>query len=750
MGSITELMDENRKDELSSSHSDDLISTPAATMLHGHSGELEIPRQEGNKYHFEPKNLQSTTLRAWDRVPRKSNAPQHVGRTVWKRYNLRTASSKEEEENTMGGNKSTLSRRGTPHPIKRMRIQDPFARMNLGHDSNENNSLTTAVEQMTGTPRRKATYRSSPIKTRRISQSSLTPRPTKPRKSLPGRRRQTLSTFALAPAATLVTPPRITHQVEVQIGTERRFRVIKAVETKRLATPDKILGGKHPAQESVTELLQEDISPTQPKSSYEEEPLVLSATTLQDQDFSGLLGSQENETLPDSISTTIVTTPALDPDFASKATEKDVMVDEMQERRTDIATSANHCGNGDEVELQLVVNNPTPYLNHSLDDTENIPADELQGTSTSAVVSNSDESIDQENISSGSFNRGSESTLQNDSYSETANGLQDAGEDDDMADELSGIADAVSSHGLPADEVNDVLKTDQSSPTRVRRSNRFSDDASILKDFLSRAQARRAASKICSETIRSPMKSSPRRTSPRKALETLDANTSSPSKALNGVVGIFTREDSVDEIAQAMESKVETATAEVGMDGDQLQSSRRSSRRKVLDTPAKSESATKPNRVAIRRIDGTGNVILVKSEAQELATATRANTRRNRGQSKMPKLMLPILITDDHANAPLPSKPTAKVMRKHDGKIVSWDETLVYFQRVAPTSGKKVEKEEEEEKEAKREGSQDGKRPKSRRLKGLGATNGTPAPKKFASPRIPVPMMERVKMTKEM
>ena len=64
-----------------------------------------------------------------------------------------------------------------------------------------------------------------------------------------------------------------------------------------------------------------------------------------------------------------------------------------------------------------------------------------------------------------------------------------------------------------------------------------------------------------------------------------------------------------------------------------------------------------------------------------------------------------------------------RVHARENCKSVGWDEKLVYYQ------GAKEATVEEEEKEE--------KRPKVRRLRGLGASNGTPAPKRVVDSGIP-------------
>ena len=240
--------------------------------------------------------------------------------------------------------------------------------------------------------------------------------------------------------------------------------------------------------------------------------------------------------------------------------------------------------------------------------------------------------------------------------------------------------------------------------TRTTRSGaRFSDDTNLLKDFLSRAQARKLAkdSKIPAQAR---IETSPRR-SPRKALAEIDRNSPSPQKPKDLAtrpgtppgkqrLDAFTFDD-VDEL-----------TAEP-------MSCRRSNRTR-LPTASKAPPGA-PSFIPVRRADGTDPVVLQKSVAQDLAIQTRANTRRNKGQSKPPNVALQILTTGA-------METTANRVIRDNGKTVGWDEKLVYYQGTQEVVEEEVK---------------DEKRPRVRRLRGLGASNGTPAPKRVVDSGIP-------------
>ena len=234
---------------------------------------------------------------------------------------------------------------------------------------------------------------------------------------------------------------------------------------------------------------------------------------------------------------------------------------------------------------------------------------------------------------------------------------------------------------------------------KTRSGIRFSDDTSMLKEFLNRAQAKKAA-KTPSLTAPDLPKSqiSPRR-SPRKALGSQTGHSLSPQKPRNvpnrpGTPPGKPQVDAVDS------DDGEEISAEIT-------SCRRSTRTR-LPAPVKGVPGA-PSFIPVRRADGTDPVVLQKSQAQELAMVTRANTRRNKGQSKPPLLALQDLPTETTETA---SSTTFK-RRTTSLKTVGWAEQLASYQ-----DAKAAEEPEET-------------RPKVRKMRGLGAANnGTPAPRR--------------------
>ncbi|KAL8665966.1 MAG: hypothetical protein Q9168_007598 [Polycauliona sp. 1 TL-2023] len=242
----------------------------------------------------------------------------------------------------------------------------------------------------------------------------------------------------------------------------------------------------------------------------------------------------------------------------------------------------------------------------------------------------------------------------------------------------------------------------QSPQMKTRSGARFSDDTTMLKDFLSRAQAR----KLVKEVILVPVPdattaaTSPRR-SQRNALAPLDSNSPSPRKA---------REPAQHPGTPPSKPRL----AEIHREDNDERTTRgspvRRSSRKRLPAPAKTATGA-PSFIPVRRADGTDPVVLQKSIAQELALVTQTNTRRNKGQAKPPAAFLKNLPVEVVENG------TKGGHALRNCKTVGWDQKLVYYQDGTEAIVDVESKMEE-------------KRPKARRLRGLGAGNGTPAPKR--------------------
>ena len=235
---------------------------------------------------------------------------------------------------------------------------------------------------------------------------------------------------------------------------------------------------------------------------------------------------------------------------------------------------------------------------------------------------------------------------------------------------------------------------------KITRSNvRLSDDTNMLKDFLSRAQARKAARSSHNSVSENRQLPSPRR-SPRKALAELNRNSPSTEKPY----GLSNRPGTPPGLCKLADGE----TDETDELSTEPVSYRRSARTRLPIARITPPGA--PSFIPLRRPDGAEHVVLQKSIAQELATVTRSNTRRNKGQSKPPNLTLQGLISEGEIVDVIKGKSV------QGAKSVGWDDKLVYFEESLQDDQCK-----------------DVPRVKVRKLRGLGAANGTPAPKKTAA-----------------
>ena len=256
---------------------------------------------------------------------------------------------------------------------------------------------------------------------------------------------------------------------------------------------------------------------------------------------------------------------------------------------------------------------------------------------------------------------------------------------------------------IEIDEVVQALETDknptESSNRKTRSGARFSDDTSMLKEFLNRAQAKKAAkTPILSvpDASEAPKPQISPRRSPRKALGSHDGNALSPRKH---------RDMPNRPATPPGKLKLDAPdSGEVDEISEEVTSCRRSTRTR-LHAPSKAPPGA-PSFIPVRRADGADPVVLQKSQAQQLAIVTRANTRRNKGQSKAPLLALQELPAETTENA-----STIK-QRAEKSKTVGWAEKLASYQDAKDADEAEVT------------------RPKVRRMRGLGAVNGTPGPKR--------------------
>ncbi|KAJ5089442.1 hypothetical protein N7532_008126 [Penicillium argentinense] len=214
------------------------------------------------------------------------------------------------------------------------------------------------------------------------------------------------------------------------------------------------------------------------------------------------------------------------------------------------------------------------------------------------------------------------------------------------------------------------------------RSSLDGEDAELLNDFLSKAKAKRAAKATLVNSQGGEMDSLENSSSPeeplnadcstprsRRALEDLDTNSPSPVKVqVSPLKGdVIPGDESQAIIIQKDVQTEEPAPAS--------STCRRSTR--VKAPPANAPSGR--NTISLRRAKGTEFVFLQRTEAQELALATKRNTRNNRGNSVMPKYALEAMMRPDQVSDATENDRQERSDRKgHSSrrprKQVSWNE----------------------------------------------------------------------------
>lgn len=268
------------------------------------------------------------------------------------------------------------------------------------------------------------------------------------------------------------------------------------------------------------------------------------------------------------------------------------------------------------------------------------------------------------------------------------------------------------------------------------------DDTALLKDFLNRAAASKAEKAAITthrrESLQNRRDSDVIRhalASPHKVLEEKDPN--SPSKHDNELTLDLSQPLSLNMGANALASPTPDQASEGTTEEKSLRGSRRSSREKKSRLPAPASASAVPaptqaSKISIRRADGTEHVVLKKSDAQELATLTRANTRKNK-QGAFGVTVRLMKIALDAANLPPLDESTKEPVL---GKNIRWDEQLAYYQEnpetIAdaeslatpdelgisdPVTTPSVKPKSKVSKNS---------TPKIRRVRGLGTANGTP------------------------
>ncbi|KAH8697569.1 hypothetical protein BGW36DRAFT_378935 [Talaromyces proteolyticus] len=249
------------------------------------------------------------------------------------------------------------------------------------------------------------------------------------------------------------------------------------------------------------------------------------------------------------------------------------------------------------------------------------------------------------------------------------------------------------------DDVNPTMKTTAAAeiaeivarqePSLVRSALRMNsldgEDVALLSEFLSRAQAKRAANATMTpskmDKLDKPTAMNSPTIRPRKALEEVDKNSPSPQKQhiSTPVKSAPIKPVEFPERPVNQENREDAATEASPI------SCRRSTRTKLPKTQAPSQPPAVPNQIPVRRANGTEFIFLQRTEAQELALLTRKNTRRNKGNAVLPKHFLHNCAKQEQSDdgeasshSPPSEEPVVQVRRsprKHPGsKQVWWKE----------------------------------------------------------------------------
>lgn len=282
--------------------------------------------------------------------------------------------------------------------------------------------------------------------------------------------------------------------------------------------------------------------------------------------------------------------------------------------------------------------------------------------------------------------------------------LESSPADQDPCTEINSAAAAENSNTTTA--VQDLTHEQEGKLVRsALRSSLDGEDAELLNDFLSKAKAKRAAKAALADPQDTEAEeSSPEECSTprsRRALEDIDTNSPSPIKV------------------QVPSSKGDPTAAEEGpedivskdQDFDEPAPASPACRR---STRVKAPSANAPavrNTISLRRAKGTEFVFLQRTEAQELALATKRNTRKNRGNSVFPKYALQAMAERDNEN-PATGDVDRQEQVDHQGsssrrsaavqKHVSWKEERLVQYEDDDESQPQEEPEEVEEGDSKR------------------------------------------------
>jgi hypothetical protein len=279
-----------------------------------------------------------------------------------------------------------------------------------------------------------------------------------------------------------------------------------------------------------------------------------------------------------------------------------------------------------------------------------------------------------------------EQSLEEISQSVGMSAAVDSGDDQDT-DQSAVISEIVdlavdAQGGQVTAEVRELIAKKEQKLVRsaLRMTSLDGEDAALLSEFLSRAQAKRAANAAMAGEERSEIRQkkegqvlgSPAVQS-RRALEELDVNSPSIKPSTSTPVKAERLPESPDAAGPTDEINQSIASPTVAR--------RRSSRTKPTEQTRSLRPAV-PNQIPVRRANGTEFVFLQRTEAQELALATRKNTRRNKGNALLPRYLLQAIVKQERKDettqpfAHIEGKDESRQSRKHatGPKQVCWNE----------------------------------------------------------------------------
>ncbi|KAL8948784.1 MAG: hypothetical protein Q9222_005063 [Ikaeria aurantiellina] len=695
---------------------------------------------ETDSSHYQP-DIPTQRPRAWDRLPKSPFARRRNGRKVWKRYEPPPKPSTSDADNRKHDDTTQKEDNGgleTSHNAKRLRSRALGTPQGSAKKNRSSKYVTTLRDHAFGTPRRKQASR---------------------RSLRPDRLKGCLITSAAEVNEIAASDERDGSPLPIQpVDVNEKLEALQeegAIEVE----PDLVQPSKGPSSEDADEVLEspladkfiedDTLSSPSPKIDVAESSVEHGLDTQKVSDASYLLGLQDAQrTLPNgrmSIKDNVQLTPR-SAEHQSPSPKSPIPVASMDVPKVTIVEDQNepldNNRQSDQKEQAIASvpsGQPTSPENNLRRSSRRLSEKKKETPRGKAALETrlTPAKRDEDKIKN-DYNQAAD-TISNEAGDEILNCIAEdivyksetipsnkvdgLGVHEIILGPVNAMDDAhtekVSTDGTPPTEDidrevpgssetligNEAIDTDghiiRSPQSKTRSGTRFSDDTTMLRDFISRAQARKLAQGPALIADPAPSTATSPRRSSRKALANLDSN--SPCRKPDDLG----KRPGTPPDNGRLEAMHQDDAEEPCTDSSPV---RRSTRKRVPEAAKTTTGA--PSLIPVRRADGTDPVVLQKSVAQQLALVTQTNTRRNKGQSKPPAVILKNLPVEVYEEA------TKGGHALRNCKSVGWDQRLVYYQdgTEAPVVIKKSKQEES--------------RPKARRLRGLGAGNGTPAPKK--------------------